>query len=173
MNTFAQRVAEWQAFYSTVGGACDTLTGLLFVSLSLNVDILNRAESAEWMHIARQTFGDFLYVLMIALLFLAPQHAPVGMAVGLLALGGARGWGLLQQFRRARRGPPGSQAARHMLRQVGPSLVVTLGLVAVAIAVVLGYYDALFGLVGVLAAVLVSASRNAWFLLVQVRPSKR
>jgi hypothetical protein len=40
MDSFSLRLQEWQPFYATAGTACATLTGLLFASLSLDVDTL-------------------------------------------------------------------------------------------------------------------------------------
>lgn len=57
----------------------------------------------------------------------------------------------------------------YFLRGFGLSLAGCLGVVAVAFVVLLGYTEALYGPVFMLAALLASASRNAWFLLVQVR----
>ena len=88
MDTFAAQVQEWQLFYATLAGASATLTGLLFVSLSLNIDLLNQPQNAHLMRRAGQAFASFLYILTIALTFLIPDQTPAGLGIVMLILGG-------------------------------------------------------------------------------------
>src|SRR5512136_3126671 len=97
MDNFHQSLQAWQVFYATVAAASATLTGLLFVSLSLNRDRLKGARAHITLGTARRTFGDFLYVLMIALVFIIPHQVPYSLAVALLALGLSRGAGLTRE----------------------------------------------------------------------------
>ncbi len=170
MDTFAQRVQEWQAFYATVATACATLTGLLFVSLSLNIDIVRRAENRQLMQLAQRTFADFLYGLMISLVFLIPQRVPIGTSVALFALGLARVVNAVRGFRQLDAERRRLQMGE-FLRVEGLSLAASLGLIGVGVLIVYGLLDSLFVLVLVMAALLVSGSRNAWFLLVHIRAS--
>lgn len=169
MDTFSVTIQEWQIFYATVAAACATLTGLLFVALALNVDILRQDENADMMAVARQTFGEFLLILMVALLFLVPQRAPVGLTVGLLALGGASTFALGRAMWKSVATNKDQINAGYFLRGFGLSLVSCVGILVVAIAILFGFMGALYALVFVLATLLASASRNAWFLLVQAR----
>jgi hypothetical protein len=169
MDTFTKLIQEWQVFYATVAAACATLTGLLFVALSMNVDILSREENTELMLVARQTFAEFLLVLMVALIFLVPRLGPLGLGVALLSLGGAWTFSLGKSFWETALQRKVRPDVGYFLRGFGLSLAGCLGVVAVALVVLLGYTEALYGLVFMLAALLASASRNAWFLLVQVR----
>lgn len=169
MDTFSATIQEWQIFYATVAAACATLTGLLFVALALNVDILRQDEHADMMAVARQTFREFLLILMVALLFLVPQRAPFGLTVGLLALGGAFTFTLVMGMWKSVAVHKDHIDAAYFLRGYGLSIVGCLGILVVAIAILFGFMGALYGLVFVLATLLASASRNAWFLLVQAR----
>jgi hypothetical protein len=45
MEAFTQTVEGWHDFYLMIGTAAATLVGLLFVSLSLNVDVITREEN--------------------------------------------------------------------------------------------------------------------------------
>jgi hypothetical protein len=47
MDAFAQAIEGWHDFYLMVGTAAATLVGLLFVSLSLNVDVITREANAD------------------------------------------------------------------------------------------------------------------------------
>lgn len=63
----------WEAFYLMAGTAAVTLTGLLFVALSMHVAILFREEHARTRQMAFHAFQGYLYVLVTALVFLAPS----------------------------------------------------------------------------------------------------
>jgi hypothetical protein len=45
--TIVQRIQEWQAFYSTLATASATLTGLLFVAMSLNTNARSDEDNAQ------------------------------------------------------------------------------------------------------------------------------
>jgi hypothetical protein len=40
-NTFSQALSEWTAFYALMGGAAATLLGLLFVAVSVRLNIFH------------------------------------------------------------------------------------------------------------------------------------
>jgi hypothetical protein len=86
MNNFPQMLQSWQPFYTTIATASATLTGLLFVSLSLNRQRLDDAGRLA----ARRAFGNLIDVLMLALIFLIPYGQPYGLGIALLAFGLAR-----------------------------------------------------------------------------------
>ncbi len=81
---------RWSDFYLTIGGSAATLTGLLFVAVSL------RPREIRTSHLmvgrARSALYAFITVLFVALLALAGTQsrlvgiAQVGVAVGVLAL---------------------------------------------------------------------------------------
>ena len=168
MDLFQQALQSWQIFFASVATASATLTGLLFVSLSLNRDRLRGDKAHLTLSIARNTFGNFLYVLMIALVFLVPHRVPFSLTVALLVLGVASGLGLIiREARRLSSNPKKLPDLRWVLRQIGLPAVATLGLIWVAIEIGLNQYDAIFGLVAVIAALLVTACWNAWLLLVE------
>jgi hypothetical protein len=70
MDAFSTRIQEWQMFYATLATATATLVGLLFVSLSINIDLINQPQNAHLLIRARQAFASFLYILTISLNFL-------------------------------------------------------------------------------------------------------
>jgi hypothetical protein len=167
MESFVAQLQSWQVFYSTVAAASATLTGLLFVSLSLNRERLRDDTASGSLATARRSFGNFLYVLMLSLVFIVPHPAPLGLTVALIVLGLARGVGLVHEVARwrgqlGRGGRPGE-----LLRDVVLPVLASAGLVGVGIAVAMGRTVALFALVIVVAGLLVSASWNAWVLLVE------
>jgi hypothetical protein len=166
MDAFQQSLQSWQMFYATVSAASATLTGLLFVSLSLNRERLKGARAHIVLPTARRTFGDFLYVLMIGLVFLVPHQVPYSLATALFVLGTARGVGILREAARNASSIWKRESLQGMLREIGFPLLASIGLLAVAIAVVFGRTDAIYWLVIAIAALLVSACWNAWLLLI-------
>jgi hypothetical protein len=166
MGAFLQDLKEWQPFFSTVALASSTLVGLLFVSLSI---YRGRGESfpPDRLPAAQGSFGDFLYVLMIGLVFLVPHQTPVGLTVALAVLGAARLIGLARQAVRFRRSPWMKGAGAEGLREYGLPGFASLGLVAVAVEIWLGRPIAIYALVLVIAALLTTGSWNAWLLLVR------
>ncbi len=163
---FKQSLQNWQVFFTSVAAAAATLTGLLFVSLSLNRDRLKGDQAAKTLSIARITFGDFLYVLMIALVFLVPHPLPLSLTIALLVLGITSAIGIvIREIRFIRNASHRQLDVRSIVRRIGLPTLASLGLVVVAIEIDIGNYDAIFGLVGVIAALLVTACWNAWLLL--------
>jgi hypothetical protein len=169
MDTFSAQVQEWQLFYATLAGASATLTGLLFVSLSLNIDLLNQPQNVELMRRARQAFAGFLYILTIALTFLVPHQTPDGLGTVLLILGGfgfyRLGRRILEMFRESR----GQVFTTQFYHEYWLLLVAYLGLVVIAVGLLWADADVLYWLISVWMVLLVSASRDSWSLLVQVR----
>ncbi|MGB2911669.1 MAG: hypothetical protein WBD56_16560 [Anaerolineales bacterium] len=70
MNTFAQAIEGWHDFYMMIGAAASTLVGLLFVSLSLNVDVITHEANTDIRELTIQTFTSFLNVIMLAVVFI-------------------------------------------------------------------------------------------------------
>lgn len=165
MNTFLDSLQSWQMFYATVAAASATLTGLLFVSLSLNRERLKGKQASRTRQIARQTFGDFLYILVISLVFIVPHQVPYSLTIALLVLGLSRGLGFIREAASILRNKPVNM--KLAIKEVGLPLTASLGLIIVAIAVSFGATDAIYGLVVVIAALLITACWNAWLLLME------
>jgi hypothetical protein len=160
MISFKESLESWQLFYATVGAATAALTGLLFVSLSLNRERLKGKKSEITRNTARRTFGDFLYVLMISFVFIVPHQIPFSLAIALLVLGFSRGIGFLREAM-------GNAGKSNLLKEILLPLTASLGLMLVAVFVLLGQMNALYGLVIAIAALLVAACWNAWLLLME------
>ncbi len=166
LEDFRSQLEQWQLFYSTVSLAAVTLAGLLFVSLSLRAEKLKDPKNVRYLRLAQSSFGDFLYVLMLGLVFLVPHQVPMGLAVALFVLGGARAVGLARQFRRVRNDQGESEGKPNAVREVALPAVASLGLIVVGAAILVGQMVAVYGLVLVVAAMLATASWNAWLILV-------
>jgi hypothetical protein len=67
----------WFDFYAVIGAAAATLTGLLFVALSMNAAVaLSRGPEGS-RRLAEQAFENYLAVLMVSLLALFPDMTPI------------------------------------------------------------------------------------------------
>jgi hypothetical protein len=82
--TFEQALAEWTAFYALMGGAAATLLGLLFVAVSVRLNIFHQREVADVRDFAAFTFGTFLVAIAVAGLAIAPHANRSTLALLLL-----------------------------------------------------------------------------------------
>jgi|WetSurMetagenome_2_1015567.scaffolds.fasta_scaffold169150_2 hypothetical protein len=167
MRSFTEILRDWQMFYATVATACATLTGLLFVALTLNTGILRRPESSHLLDMARQAFSEFILVLMVSLVFLVPHQTPVGLGVALIALSSFYALATANYLRKGLGRSRRAKTGRILTRGAMLSVVGYAGVLAVGIAVLLHWWFAFYLLVFMLAAALAGASRYAWFLLTQ------
>ena len=117
------------------------------------------------MQTAWGAFGDFLYVLMIGIVFLVPLKAAFGFAIALIALGVSRLAGVIRLLIQPLRQNRYKHTLASSIREFALPLVATVGLISVGIAIWLGYYNSIFYLVIVIAAQLTTASWKAWYLL--------
>jgi hypothetical protein len=86
-DTFSQALGEWTAYYALMGGAAATLLGLLFVAVSLRLNIFHQRQVADVRDFAAFTFGTFLVAIAVAGLALAPHAHQFSLALSLLLVG--------------------------------------------------------------------------------------
>jgi len=163
---------RWHDFYLLAGTAAVTLVGLLFVSLSLHVQVLFQSEHGDFRELALQAFQGYLYVLVSALVFLLPaddaswQLVTYGF-INVVML--ARALLRLPRFLKARRARGGSAAG--VARFTTPFVAYGLGI----LAAVQGIGKEAVGAVTLLAPImlmLMSATRMAWDILEYVGKAK-
>jgi Trk-type K+ transport system membrane component len=85
---------HWHDFFLLAGTAAATLLGLLFVSLSLHLDLLVEPEAAYLRAMAIEAFFSFVVALFLSMMFLAPDvpariHGLSGLMFGILRTGRA------------------------------------------------------------------------------------
>jgi len=169
--TFSDAVQGWHDFYLTAGAAAATLVGLLFVGLSLHIRVVVSHHDVRGL--ARITLTDFVVVLLIALLLLAPAGAvgsvnTMGTWLVLVAL-----VSVALTLRTAIDGFRSRRAKaiglRVLLARFGLSWTCYGGVALMGALMVLGDFGhALSGLLAVVVLLLVVAVRNTWDLLVTV-----
>lgn len=165
MSSFNDILFKWQPFFNAVAGVAATLAGLLFVALSLNRDKITGQKNRLLLRVARRTFGDLIFALFIALLFLMPSYQPSTLANALLFPIVFRFFWLFHSFWHAVKKNPEIQKGTGGFREHFFS-VLSLLLIAVAcIQIYRGSFGIIFLLVPVMAMLLYNACRNAWILL--------
>jgi hypothetical protein len=173
MDAFAQSIEGWHDFYLMVGTAAATLVGLLFVSLSLNIAAITRKANDDLRNLAAQTFSCLLMVLMFSVLFLIPSQGPHGLGLPLLGMSGYGLYDVVSHFLKVRRKQTRLWGRTSVASRFILPTICYLTLLTVAISVLLGQTGSLYWLVPVMILLIISASRNAWDLLLRLRePSK-
>jgi hypothetical protein len=170
---FGTALGDWAPYCAALSGIAATLLGLLFVSVSLRLNLFRDAEIADVRDFATLIFGQYLAVVVLGLLALVPQ-APAailgGAALGLGAL--SLLWGVITGRQYLRLNPTSATRAGWALLLAASSLVTTSALMGSGLLLLVGdAVGALPWLAGTELAVLVSATVGAWVLLTHARPS--
>jgi hypothetical protein len=87
LQAFVHAVEGWREFYLLAGTAAVTLVGLLFVALSFHLDTLLHESKAHLLSAARVTFMNFIFLLVLSLMFLVPNSGPGMLAIFTIAIG--------------------------------------------------------------------------------------
>lgn len=156
------RSGEWHDFFVMVGGAAAVLTGLVFVALSLNVDVLlqdvtHRARSIGTL----ANFGGIFVVSAVALMG-AQTDVSIGLVWLLVSLGA--GFVYARPWPTTRRAKPPPSALRFL---AGSALYVgeIVGAVLILSGVTAGFYIAASSLM----LLTVYSVTGAWLLVVGTR----
>lgn len=167
-DDFARVVERWHDFYLLVGTASATLVGLLFIALTLNVDLLHRDEYGAARTLARQSFACFINLLTIAGVMLIPEQSPSGVGIPLISIGGISLFFTIRSMAaRRRRGESGTIG--EILRYTALMIVGMVALVGLGIFLCAGHSRLLIWLTVAALTLLSAASNNAWALLTTAR----
>jgi hypothetical protein len=169
MDTFTQAVEGWHDFYIVIGTAAATLMGLLFLSLSLNADVITRKTNVDLRVLAAQTFTSFICVLMFAVLFLIPRQGPQGLGLPLLGIDGMGLYTTVRRFLDMRHNRPRTWGRGSLARRFAIPTLCFVTLMIIAVSVLLGQTSGLYWLVPVMILLIWDASLNAWDLLLRLR----
>ena len=158
-------MSEWADFAIVTGGATAALLGLLFVAVSLRIEVI--AASDELRKRSAQTLSLLLTGLFAALLLTIPEQPRWVLGVEFLALAVATAitvivldpWTIRQRER---------STIGRVLDITTPNITTCLLLAAVSVALLLGHQWGLYLLVPALVAVLSGGVWNAWLILVKL-----
>jgi hypothetical protein len=158
-------LAEWETFAVITGGAAAALAGLLFVAVSIRVDVI--ARSQELRNRAAQTLSLFFTVVVIAALIAIPGQGYRTLGSELLALAVITGVGLYMLDRRAN-AERSNQPIALILDAVSPNLLTSLLLLAAGIVLALGVHAGLYVLAAPVLTALAGGVIGAWLFLTKV-----
>lgn len=165
-------VGTWTGFYTFLGAASTTLLGLLFVAVSLRLNLFHQVQVEDVRDYAVQAFGQFLALVLISALFLFPDQQPlgIGIPVALLAALGivwqAHVWRIS-----VRVNAPNDPHARSRTVLFAFTLVLYAGLLVVGIAISRDASWAFLWLAILSLVLLTAAVVGAWSLLSHAAPS--
>lgn len=168
MTTYAQTVLGWHDFYILIGTASATLVGLLFVALTLNYEKMQQADNAPLRRLAYRTFIIFIYMLLISGIMLVPSPSPLGNSIPLLLVSALGISNTYQDVVAMRRDAPRTATTRRIMARFGNLFVSLCALAALSLILMTGNTDALYWLTGVVLLLVVSASTNAWNMLMEI-----
>ena len=162
------RPDEWHDFFITVGGAAAVLTGLVFVALSLNLDVVIRDATHRYRAIG--TLSNFAGIFVLCALALMGGQNHVAIGTEWLVVSIAAGTVYVYGYLRARR-EGGSPSTLSLLRTMSG----TMFYVALVVGAVVLLFDSTVGLyIAAVAMVIlgVYSVSGAWLLVVAAYEDK-
>jgi len=178
VDAFADAVASWTNFYMLAGSAAATLIGLIFVAVSLHIDVIAAARiDSDLRTLAGHTFSNFLLILSFAFTFMVPADTPLGIGGPMLVLG------LWQLFRTAKlwirfRPAVGNDGRVFSFSQLGwnlliPNSICYMTVVFLAVQILQGQTGSMGWMVLVVIWLMISATKSAWELMLRVAEIKK
>jgi hypothetical protein len=167
VDPFERALDEWQPVYVLVGGMAATLTGLLFVAVSLGVRTVMSKENPQLRASAIRTFNQFLLIMEVSIVMLIPRQTPITLGVSVAALAllamGITVWTSRDVL---------TKGVAHGRRQaITANVMFALVFLCGVLLTRLGD-NVLFLLLSLVIAVLISSVFEAWGLLVELGESR-
>ena len=156
-------VPLWVGFGEALAAVAGTLTGLLFVAVSVKGDVLSASRSLRSR--AAQTLALFITSVLIALSLVAPQP-PAALGWELLALATVLAATLLILDRRA--GHATDRGVARYVEQFSPNTITAMLVGVAGLTFLLKAGGGLYWLIPAAVASLVGGVVNAWLFLVKV-----
>src|SRR5580692_4615890 len=96
-------MAQGHEFYDLIGGTAATLLGLLFVSMSLNAEIILGPDKRHLRRLAEQAFHNYLGVIVTSLLVVFPGISPPSFGYTLMSIAAfSTVWVLVRAYQASR-----------------------------------------------------------------------
>jgi hypothetical protein len=160
-------VSEWTEFATLAGSAAGALIGLLFVAVSIRVDMI--AQSVELRARASQTLALFVTGLLAAIALAVPGQPRWVLGVELIALALAAAGTTVVMDKRAEKYHDFAAIA-NVFDDASPNYVTCLLLIAAGITLVLDHQWGLYLVVPTFVAVFVGGVISAWLFLTRLSP---
>jgi hypothetical protein len=158
-------VASWSSFAVIAGAAAGALIGLLFVAVSIRVDVI--APSMELRNRAAQTLGLFVLVLLVGILLSVPGQATRLLGAEFLFVAIFVGVVLSVLDRRAHSATSSKRIA-HVLEVISPNTLTSLLLASTGLLLVLAVAEGLYVVVATVIVAMVGGVTSAWLFLIRV-----
>jgi hypothetical protein len=163
-------VEKWATFATIAGGAAAGLTGLLFVAVSIRIEVI--AKSQELRNRAAQTLALFVTALLITILLSIPDQSDRLLGIELASLAVITGASQVVLGRRARADSGEREGSAHkiasILDAVAPNAVTSILLFLSGVLLVAGLHAGLDVLVLPILAALLGGVVSAWLLLTRI-----
>lgn len=172
VESFAADIVAWHDFYMLAGSAAAALLGLLFVAVSLHIDIISKArESGDVIAFARQAFANFLIILSFAFIFVIPEQDPIGTGVPLLLIGLLELWQTANLWKSYEFGGKEKRVLdvwQFRMRLLIPNTVCYIALIFISVSLLYKNTDYIGWMVLVIIWLIIAASQSAWILMLRL-----
>ena len=128
-------VTGWDVFATVAGGAAGALIGLIFVAVSIRIDVISR--SAELRNRAAQTLGLFTTVLLVAGALAVPDQGRSTVGIEMIAIGVVTATALIILEHRARTERT-KRSVSHILDVIAPRTLTCALLVVAGLLLLFG-----------------------------------
>jgi hypothetical protein len=155
--------ALWTGFGEALAAVAGTLTGLLFVAVSVKGGVMTASRSLTSR--AAQTLVLFMTSVLVAVLLVAPQPSEA-LGAALLAVAAVSGTALLILDRRA--GHSSQQAVVRYIEKFSPNMITAVLVGVAGLTFLLKAGGGLYWLIPAAMASLLGGVINAWLFLVRV-----
>jgi hypothetical protein len=161
----------WETFAAANAGAAAALAGLLFVGVTINVEVI--VASRRLTGRALEAFVLLTSVLVVSVLLLVPEISATGLGIALLVAGVAF-WAVVSALHARSlpafggetdvHAPPGSSAMRIIAGQAA-----TVPTIVAGVTLLTESGGGLYWIVGGVLFAYLAALTNAWVLLIEIR----
>ena len=156
---------SWDTFAVIVGGAAAALLGLLFIAISIRLNVV--AGSQELRNRSAQTLVLFGIILILAVLLAIPDQSRVVFGVEVVALAVLGGAGLTVLDWRAR-SDRSQQGIARVLDLVAPNTITSVLLLVAGVLLLFGLEAGLYVLVAPVVVAFVGGLTSAWLFMTRV-----
>jgi hypothetical protein len=158
-------VSGWADFAIVTGGATAALLGLLFVAVSLRIEVIARSDEVRGR--SAQTLSLLLTGLLTAVLLTVPEQPRWVLGLEYLALAVATAIAAITLVPSTKHASERSRLMR-ILDVTTPNITTCVPLGAAGVVLLFGHRWGLYFLVPALIAVLAGGVWNAWLILVKL-----
>jgi hypothetical protein len=157
----------WDTFAVIIGGAAGALIGLLFVSVSIRIDVISA--SPDFRNRGAATLSLFVTVLLVAIALVVPGQEAWELGAEMLVLALTLG-GLLSWLNRRAAAHPSGQPISRILATVSPDVITTILLSAAGALLLAGVDDGVYVVIPAVIAAIAGGVASAWLFLIRITP---